>query len=185
MLDEYDGLLSSNPIIVSRSKGVGGISATLAQRYGCSGAVLRACGIPYDLRKTSPYGIYDRFDFEVPIGTNGDCYDRYMVRMKEMRQSLRIIEQALPMLEPGPFAARRPRLIELPAGDHYYSVEAARGHFGCYVHSQGEENPWRVKFRSPSYSNLSAINEMAPGFKLADLVTIISTLDLIIPDIDR
>lgn len=185
IIDEYETLLSKNVIVVERCSGVGVLTAAKALAYGCSGPVLRASGVPYDLRKTAAYGVYDRFDFEVPVGKHGDALDRYQVRVAEMRQSLRIIEQALDMLEPGEFSVPLPRKIKLPAGEFFSSLETARGEFGCYVVSEGEEKPWRVKLRSPSYSNLSAINEMAAGHKIADLVAILSTLDLVIPDIDR
>lgn len=185
VLDEYDRLLSKNVIVQARCQDVGVLSRAAAINYGCSGPVLRASGVSYDVRKASPYGVYDRFDFEVPCGKTGDCMDRYLVRIEEMRQSMRIIEQGLAMLEPGEFLSPTPRKFKLPKGEFYSVMETARGAFACYAYSDGGEKPWRAKLRSPGFSNLSAINEMAVGHKVADLVTIISTLDLVIPDIDR
>ncbi|MDD2942027.1 MAG: NADH-quinone oxidoreductase subunit D [bacterium] len=186
LIDEYERLLSKNVIIQSRCQGVGILSPENALAYGCSGPVIRGSGLARDVRKDAPYGIYDRFSFDVPTGTTGDCFDRYQVRIEEMRESLKIIDQAIKMLEPGDFTATIPRKIKLPEGAHYSLMETARGAFGCYLYSDGKsDKPVRVKLTSPSYNNLQAVNCMARNLKIADLVTIVSTLDLVIPDIDR
>ncbi len=184
-LDEYHTLLSRNIIFEERTKGVGVLSAEQALSHGCSGAVLRGSGISYDVRKNDPYSIYDRFDFEVPVAAGGDSYDRYMVKMCEMEQSLNILEQAVRTFPAGPFRSKERAVYKLPMGSYYGQVETARGLFGVYVVSDGGPKPYRVKFRSPNLSNLSALNDMAAGQKIADLITILSTLDLVIPDIDR
>jgi len=184
-LQEHERLLSENVIVQERCSGIGVLSTEKALAYGCSGPVLRASGVDYDVRKIQPYGIYERFDFEVPIGTKGDCLDRYRVRIEEMRESMKIIRQGLDMLAPGDFCALTPRKIKLPQGEFYSLMETARGSFGCYVFSDGSDKPYRAKLTSPGFNCLQAINEMAQGLKIADLVAIISTLDLVIPDIDR
>ena len=184
-LDEFDRLLTKNVILQERTRGVGLLSAETAVSYGCSGAVLRASGVSYDVRKNDPYSIYDRFDFDVPVGTTGDCYDRYYVRMQEMAQSVRILEQAAAQFPGGAWRSKEKALYKLPAGSWFQWVEAARGAFGTYVVSDGGNKPVRIKNRSPSFSNLSVINELSRGAKIADLVTILSTLDIVVPDIDR
>jgi len=141
--------------------------------------------VDFDVRKHDPYSIYDRFEFDVPLGKNGDCYDRYIVRIEEMRQSLRILEQAAKAFPEGAYRSKEKPNIRLPAGSHFASVETARGMNSTYIVSDGGAKPYRVKTRSPGYSNLSAMHEMARGCKIADVVAILSTLDLIIPDIDR
>ena len=184
-LDEFNTLVSRNPIIRERTQGVGILTKEKALSYGCSGAVARASGVNYDVRKQDPYSIYPRFDFDIPMGKNGDCYDRYAVRMEEMRQSLRILEQAVNSFPEGQYRSKEKPVIKLPAGSYYEAVQTARGLGATYFVSDGGVKPYRVKSRSPGFSNLSALNEMAQGCKIADLVAILSTLDLIIPDIDR
>ncbi len=184
-LDEFDALLSKNPIIIERTRGVGILPKERAISYGCSGPVARASGVDLDVRKHSPYSVYDRFEFDVPLGKNGDCYDRYWVRMEEMRQSIRILEQAAKHFPPDPYRSKEKPNYKVPAGSYYASVETARGMFCTYMVSENAMKPYRIKSRSPNFSNLSAINEMSAGGKIADLVTILSTLDIIVPDIDR
>ena len=184
-LDEFDALLTNNLILRERCKGVGPLSRERAASYGCSGPVGRASGLDFDVRRDEPYSIYDRFEFEVPLGKNGDCYDRYVVRMEEMRQSLRILEQAAKAMPAGPYRAKEKPNYKVPAGSYYASVETARGLHCTYMVSENSFKPYRIKSRSPGFSNLAALNEMAAGGKIADLVAILSTLDLIIPDIDR
>lgn len=183
--DEYDNLLTKNIIIHERTKGIGILTREKAINFGCSGPTARASGVDYDLRKNDPYSIYDRFDFKVPLGSTGDCYDRYQVRIDEMRESVKIIEQVIKDLPDGPYRSKEKPSYKLSKGSYYASVETARGIFGTYIVAEKGTKPWRIKNRSPGLSNLSAINEMAKGFKIADLVTILSTLDLVIPDIDR
>jgi len=185
-LDEYDRLLTKNVIIQERTHGIGVLPAETARSYGCSGAVLRASGVNYDVRKHDPYSIYDRFDFAVPVGRNGDCFDRYELRMREMAESVRILEQAVAQFPAaGPWRSKEPPHYKLPAGAWFRWVEAARGAFGTFIVSDGNLKPVRIKNRSPGFSNLSVIDEIGRGAKLADLVTILSSLDIVVPDIDR
>ena len=184
-LDEYNTLLTGNIIFQERTRNIGILSKENALSYGCSGAVLRASGISYDVRKDDPYSIYDRFDFDVPIGSTGDCFDRYCLRMEEMAQSVRILEQAVRSFPEGPYRSEQKAAYKLPKGSYYSQVETARGLLGTYIVSEGGAKPYRVKFRSPSFSNLSILNELAVGHKIADLVTILATLDFVVPDLDR
>jgi NADH-quinone oxidoreductase subunit D/NADH-quinone oxidoreductase subunit C/D len=184
-LDEFDELITRNPIIRERCEGVGVLSREKAAAYGCSGPVARASGVDYDVRRDDPYSIYDRFRFDVPLGREGDCLDRYLVRMREMRESVRILEQAAAEFPAGQYRSKEKPSYKVPAGSWLSAVETARGLFGTYIVSDNSFKPYRIKSRSPSFSNLSALDEMARGGKIADLVAILSTLDLIIPDIDR
>jgi NADH-quinone oxidoreductase subunit D len=184
-LDEYNTLLTGNIIFQERTRGIGILSKEDALSYGCSGAVLRASGISYDVRKDDPYSIYDRFDFDVPIGSSGDCFDRYCLKMEEMAQSVRILEQAVETFPQGPHRSQQKAAYKLPKGSYYSQVETARGLLGTYIVAEGGPKPYRVKFRSPSFSNLSVLNELAVGHKIADLVTILATLDFVVPDLDR
>jgi NADH-quinone oxidoreductase subunit D len=185
-LDEYDRLLTNSVIVHKRTKNIGILSREKALGYGCSGPVLRGSGVAYDVRKSDSYSIYGRFDFDIPTGRTGDCFDRYRVRMAEMRQSLRILEQALKTFPArGPYRAKEYRSYKLPKGSYYSQVESSRGLLGVYIVADGTNKPYRIKYRSPSYSNLSGLNDMAMGHKIADLVPIIATLDVVIPDIDR
>jgi NADH-quinone oxidoreductase subunit D len=184
-LDEYNTLLTDNIIFRERTRGIGILNAEKALSYGCSGGVLRASGISYDVRRNDPYSIYDRFDFDIPIGTVGGCFDRYRMKMAEMAQSIHILEQAVKDFPEGPYRSKAQSAYRLPQGNYYSQVETARGLLGTYIIAEGGAKPYRVKFRSPSFSNLSALCEMAVGHKIADLVTILATLDFVVPDIDR
>jgi len=184
-LDEFDVLLSNNLIMRERTKGVGILSREKAVGYGCSGPVARASGVDFDVRRHQPYSVYDRFQFDSPLGKHGDCYDRYLVRMEEMRQSLRILEQAMASFPGGQYRSKEKASYKVAAGSYFAAVETARGMHATYMVSDNSFKPYRIKSRSPGFSNLSALNEMAAGGKIADLVAILSTLDLIIPDIDR
>ncbi len=186
-IDEYNDLITGNEIFLARTKGVGVLSAEDAIKYSFSGPVLRASGVNYDLRKVRPYGIYDRFDFDVPLGENGDCFDRYYCRILEMRQSHRIIEQALEQLKelpPGPVKAKVPKVIKPPKGDVYHEIEGAKGIIGFYVVSDGSTNPYRVHFRRPSFINLALLDEMCRGWKIADLVAILGSIDIVLGEVD-
>ncbi|MTI79877.1 MAG: NADH-quinone oxidoreductase subunit D [Firmicutes bacterium] len=187
-VDEYDGLITGNEIFQARTKGVSVLSSKKAIQYGMSGPVLRASGINYDLRKKRPYGVYDKFDFEVPVGENGDCFDRYNCRVLEMRQSHRIIEQALERLqelpEEEPLNAKVPKVIKPPKGEVYHEIEGAKGVLGYNVISDGTVNPYRVHVRRPSFINLSLIDEMCRGWKVADVVAIIGSLDIVLGEVD-
>ncbi|NRA37034.1 MAG: NADH-quinone oxidoreductase subunit D [Planctomycetes bacterium] len=185
-LDEYEKLVGGNMIVQERCQGIGVLSKEQAISFGCSGPIARASGLDYDLRRDDPYSIYDRFDFDVPLGTTGDCYDRYTVRIEEMRQSMRIIEQAIKtMPSDGPYRSKLKPVVKIAEGHVYSNIETARGSFGTYIVSDKKTKPYRIKYRSPSFSNISILNDISCGFKIADLVTILATLDPVIPDIDR
>ena len=184
-VDEYYVLLTGNVIMHERLKGVGVISAEDAISFGCSGPVLRACGVKSDIRKLAPYDGYEKLKFDEVLETSGDSFARYMVRMNEMRQSLSIIEQLIDNIPDGDFQAKTKAVIKLPKGEFYSRVETARGELGVYIVSEGGLTPYRIKFRSPGFSNLSALHHMTKNSKIADLVATMGTLDLVIPDIDR
>ena len=181
----YDDLVSGNIIFQQRVKEIGIISADMARRYGTTGAVLRGSGIRYDVRKNEPYSIYPECEFDVPVATGGDCFDRYIVRIQEMQQSLRIIEQALDMLPDGPVISKVPKKVKLPPGDYTFTVETPRGALSYYLVGDGSDIPYRLKIRGPCYSNLSILPELCAGILLADLVAVMGSLDLVIPEIDR
>jgi NADH-quinone oxidoreductase subunit D/NADH-quinone oxidoreductase subunit C/D len=184
-LDEYDELVTDNIIFQGRMEGVGVLTKEDAISYGCSGPTARASGVSCDIRKLSPYEVYDQVKFDEITGAAGDCFARYNVRMQEMRQSLAIIEQLIDNIPEGDFQAKTKAVLKLPKGEFYSKVETARGEFGVYIISEGGMTPYRIKFRSPGFSNLSALDHMARGHKIGDLVAIMGTLDLVIPDIDR
>ncbi|WP_339138497.1 MAG: NADH-quinone oxidoreductase subunit D [Candidatus Electrothrix sp. GW3-4] len=184
-LAEYNTLLSDNIIFQERTRGVGILSREAALAYGCSGAVLRASGVSYDVRKDDPYSIYDQFDFAIPTSTEGDCLARYQLKMEEMAQSLRILEQAVEKFPKGPYRSQPKATYKPPKGSYYSQVETPRGLLGTYIVSEGGPKPYRVKYRSPNFSNLSALNHAAQGLKVADLVTIMSSMDIVIPDMDK
>jgi NADH-quinone oxidoreductase subunit D len=184
-IDEYDDLVTSNVIFQNRTRGIGYISAADAISYGCSGPVARASGVPCDIRKLYPYEVYSQVTFDEVIETGGDSFARYLVRIKELRQSIRIIEQLIDNIPEGDFQAKTKAVLKLPKGEFYARVETARGEFGVYIVSEGGTTPYRIKFRSPGFSNLSALDHMARGHKIGDLMAIMGTLDLVIPDIDR
>ncbi len=184
-LVDYEGLLNENPIWLKRNVGVGYLPPDLAIAYAVSGPVLRASGVKYDLRKDDPYSIYDRFDFEVACRPNGDCYDRYLVRLDEIKQSLRIIEQALDGLPEGPIKAKVSPNFKPPAGEVYTRIENSRGEMGVYMQSDGGKKPLRVKARGGSYNQLQALPYFGTGGLVADLVAIFASLDVIMPEVDR
>ncbi|TYT74881.1 NADH-quinone oxidoreductase subunit D [Desulfobotulus mexicanus] len=184
-LDIYHKLVTDNIIFRKRTEGIGVISPEMARRYGVTGANLRGSGIAYDIRRTEPYSIYPELDFEIPVGSSGDCFDRYAVRLKEIEQSLRIIEQALDMLPEGEFRGKVPKKIKLPPKAASFAVEAARGELVYYMVGQDSDVPYRLKVRVPSYANLSLIAELCQGMLIADLVSVMGSLDLVIPEIDR
>lgn len=184
-LGEYDRLITHNVIIQARSKGIGVLSPEKALAYGCTGPVLRGSSVCFDLRKKRPYSIYDRFEFDVPIGHAGDCYDRYLVRMEEIRQSLRILEQAIAAFPAGPHRAKELANIKLPAGTYYSEVETAKGIFGTAIVADGGLKPFRIHNRSPNFCNVTVLDELCRGHKIADIVAVLATIDVVIPDIDR
>ena len=185
-LDMYRGLVTGNIILRKRLEGIGPISAEMCRKYGATGPVIRGSGVPHDVRKVQPYSVYPEFDFSIPVYPECDCMARYLVRMEEMEQSLRIIEQALAKLPEGPvMAAKVPRVVKLPPGDYYYAVEAARGRFAVRVVSDGKEIPYRLKLRTPSFANLTLFEEASAGMMLPDALALMGSLDLVIPDLDR
>lgn len=184
-IDEYDEMVTGNIIFKERLIGVGVLSKEDAISYGCTGAVARASGVSCDVRKLHPYDGYEKVNFKEIIYTEGDCYARYMVRMDEMRESISILEQLIDNIPEGDFQAKTKAVLKLPRGEFYSRVETARGEFGVFVVSEGGMTPYRIKFRSPGFSNLSALNHMAVGGKLGDMVATMGSLDLVIPDIDR
>jgi len=184
-IPEYDELLTGNVIFQKRTKGVGILSKEDAISFGVSGPVGRASGYSCDVRKHQPYSALDRVTFNEALRTEGDTFARYQVRIQELWESLSIVEQLIDNIPEGEFRVKTNAVIKLPKGEFYQRVETARGEFGVYIISTGTKNPYRLKFRSPGFSNLSALNHMAVGSKIGDLVAIMATLDLVIPDIDR
>src|SRR5947209_13826535 len=184
-LDEYETVLSENRIWLSRTVGIGVISGEEAIAIGLSGPALRGSGVAWDIRKSRPYAAYADMDFEVPLGENGDTYDRYLVRMAEMRQSGRIVQQAIDNLPDGPVNAKVPKLIKPPVGDYYHSIEGPKGEIGCYLVSDGTQQPWRVRVRPPCFINLQSLKQLCIGHLVADVVAIIGTLDIVLGEIDR
>lgn len=185
-LPMYKDLVTDNYILRKRCEEIGVLPLEMARRYGATGPVVRGSGKAYDVRRAEPYSIYPELDFDIPAFPQCDAMARYSVRVAEMEQSVRIIEQALDMLPEGDFMApKAPKRIKPPKGDVYFAVEGARGKIGVYLASDGSTSPYRLKLRSPSYSNLSLLPELARGILLADVVSILGSLDLVIPEIDR
>ncbi len=186
-IDRCDKLLTYNEVFLERTIGIGKLPADEAVGFGVSGPTLRASGVPHDVRVDDPYLVYDRFGFEIPIGNNGDCWDRYWVRIEEMRQSVRIIEQALGMMEPGAILNRVHKFgfVKPPVGEVYVRAENPRGDFGVYLVSEGRETPYRVKVRAPSFSNLMALKRMVEGEYIADAVVILGSIDIVLGEVDR
>ena len=184
-VDEYEELLTGNRIWVERLTGVGILNAEDCKRYGVTGPVLRAAGVKWDLRKAQPYSGYEQYDFDVPTRENGDTFDRYMVRMQEMRQSVRIIRQAVARIPEGPIMAKVPKVMKPPVGEVYVSIEAPKGELGYFVVSDGGLNPYRVRVRPPSFVNLQALDQMVQGALVADVVAIIGTIDIVLGEVDR
>jgi NADH-quinone oxidoreductase subunit D len=184
-IDEYDELVTSNIIFQNRTKNVGILSREDAISFGCTGPVARGSGVHCDIRKLYPYEVYNQVQFDEVLETAGDCFARYLVRIKELKQSVRIIEQLIDGIPEGDFQAKTKAVIKLPKGDFYTRVETARGELGVYIVSEGGTTPYRIKFRSPGFSNLSALDHMVKGSKIGDLMATMGTLDLVIPDIDR
>ncbi len=210
VLDDVEGLLTENRIWKQRNVDIGVITTEQALDWGFSGPVLRSTGAAWDLRKAEPYAVYDRMDFDIPVGKNGDCYDRYLVRLEEMRQSLRIIRQCIEEMPEGPVMVEDNKIApprrgdmkrsmealihhfklytegyHVPAGETYTAVEAPKGEFGVYVVADGSNRPYRCKIRAPGFAHLQGIDFMAKGHQLADLVACIATLDVVFGEIDR
>ncbi len=209
-IDEYEGLLTNNRIWLNRTVGVGAISAEDAIDAGLTGPSLRASGISWDIRKSNPYSYYDKFEFDIPTGKKGDVYDRYKVRLEEMRQSLRIVSQAVGGIPEGPYKTADKRIslpsrketlqgmeqlihhfkivvhgFEPPEGDVYFSIESPKGEIGCYIVSDGTKRPYRVHFRPPSFVNISALSRLVKGRMVADVIACIGSIDIVLGEIDR
>jgi NADH-quinone oxidoreductase subunit D len=197
-LDEYEDLLLENEIIVARSRGIGVLTPEQAIAHSVSGPMLRASGVAWDIRKADPYAAYDKVDFEIPVGTHGDVYDRFAVRMAEMRQSLKILEQALDMIPPGPVTAQvgpatvqpigqptLPLAFRPPVGEAYARIESPRGELGYYIVSDGGPAPFRFHIRSPSLINLTPLKQMSIGRTVADAIVILGSVDIVVGEVDR
>jgi NADH:ubiquinone oxidoreductase subunit D len=185
-LDDLDGLLIDNEVVLSRCRGLSPVSPEDAINWGFSGPMLRACGVQHDIRRVEPYSIYDRFEFDVPTGKAGDVYDRMIVRLQEMHQSVRIVEQALAQMPNGPIMVEgMKRILRPPAGEVYMRVESPRGEYGVYLVSNGADKPWRHKVRAASFCNLSALRAMSIGQYVADVVIILGSIDIVLGEVDR
>jgi NADH-quinone oxidoreductase subunit D len=211
-VDDYETLLTENRIWKQRTVGIGVVTPERAQALGFTGPMLRGSGIAWDLRKKQPYEVYDRMEFDIPVGTNGDCYDRYLVRVQEMRESNRIIQQCVAWLRanPGPVITDNHKVappsreqmkgsmeelihhfklftegMHVPPGEVYAAVEHPKGEFGIYLVSDGANKPWRLKIRAPGFPHLAAMDEMVKGHMIADVVAIIGTMDIVFGEIDR
>ncbi|MBM4432495.1 MAG: NADH-quinone oxidoreductase subunit D [Chloroflexi bacterium] len=184
-IDEYDQLLAENEILLARSKGVGILPREQAINISASGPVLRASGVKWDIRKADPYSVYDRLEFEIPTGSVGDCYDRYRVRVEEMRQSVRIIKQATEQLPSGEVRSPVPQRLHPPVGEVYGHIEAPKGELGFYLVSDNSIAPYRFHTRAPSLMNLTALRDMIVGWKLADLIIIFGSIDICMGEVDR
>jgi NADH-quinone oxidoreductase subunit D len=186
IMNEIPAMLTDNEIVQVRLKNIGVLSTEKAIDCSASGPVLRASGVKYDVRKGIPYSVYDRFDFDIPTGTIGDNWDRYVVRYEEIKQSIRILNQALDQLPGGPVQMPVPRTLRAPAGaEAYASIEASKGELGVYMVSDGGIAPYRCKLRAPSFINLTALRDMLIDYKVADVVLILGTLDIVLGEVDR
>ena len=184
-LPEYDDLLTGNVIMQERTRNIGILSLEDAINYGVTGPTGRASGFACDVRKHYPYGVYDKVDFKEILYTEGDTFHRYQARMDEMWESMKILEQLVDNIPEGDFTAKMKPIIKLPEGEYFQRVETARGELGVFIISKGDKYPYRVKFRSPNFCNLAVMNPLASNFKIADLIAISGSMDLVIPDIDR
>lgn len=185
VLPEYDDILTNNVIFRERTVGIGPLTLKEAINYGITGPSGRASGFSCDVRKHEPYSAYDRVKFNEVLYTEGDAYYRYLARVEEMRESMNIIDQLIDNIPEGPYAVKMKPIIKLPEGEYYQRVETARGELGVFIISDGNKTPYRIHFRTPNFSNLSVLNHLVKGFKIADLISIFGSLDFVIPDIDR
>ena len=184
-VDRFEDLIGGNEVFQLRTKNVGVLPKEVAEEYGVSGPILRASGVEFDLRKQSNYLPYDKFDFEIPIGENGDCFDRWAVRTSEMRESAKIILQAIEDMPSGPIQAKVPKVIKVPKGQTYVRAENPKGEMGYYIISEGGLGPYRLKIRTASFSNISILPIMLEGALLPDLIAIMGSLDFVLGDVDR
>ena len=186
-LDEYENLITGNEILIARAQGVGVLPRELAINASVTGPMLRAAGVNYDIRKVDKYGIYDRFEFKVPLGEHGDTFDRYMIRVLEMRESVKILKQALKDIPPGPIIDPKAKLrgFRPKAGEAYGRIEAPKGELGFYLISDGSPNPYRYRVRPPSLINLTILEDMCLGQLVADVVVILGSVDIVMGEVDR
>jgi NADH-quinone oxidoreductase subunit D len=184
-VNEYDQLLAENEILLARTKGVGILPADMAINCSVSGPMLRASGVKWDIRKADPYSMYDRFNFDIPTGTAGDTYDRYRVRIEEIRQSLRILSQAIEQLPQGEVCAQVPNLLHPPKGEAYARIETSTGELGFYLVSDGSIAPYRWRVRSPELLNITVLRDISRGWKIADLIVIFGSIDIALGEVDR
>ncbi len=182
---EYDTLLTYNPIFMDRTQGIGALSGEDAVAWGMTGPGLRATGVAQDVRRSDPYGFYKEVTFDIPTGKTGDCWERFWVRVEEMRQSIRIIEQALDRLTPGETMAKMPKYFRVPAGEGYGHLEAPRGDLGFYVVSDGTPSPYRMHVRAPSFLNLQVLQFLLKGQKISDVIAILGSIDIVLGEVDR
>ena len=210
VIEDIGALLTENRIFKQRNVDIGVVSQEDAMAWGFSGVMLRSTGLAWDLRKAQPYDVYDRMDFDIPVGLNGDCFDRYLMRMEEMRQSLRIMEQCLDQMKPGPVLSTDPKVapprrgdmktsmealinhfkhytegVKVPAGETYTAVEAPKGEFGVYLVSDGSSKPYRCKIRAPGFAHLQGMDFLTRGHMLADASAILGSLDIVFGEVDR
>ncbi|MBM3484724.1 MAG: NADH-quinone oxidoreductase subunit D [Alphaproteobacteria bacterium] len=210
VIDEIDGLLTENRIFKQRTVDIGKTTPAEALDWGFTGPMLRACGVPWDIRRAEPYAIYNELDFKVPVGTSGDCFERYLIRMEEMRQSIRLIDQCLDRMEPGPVKVQNNKITppsraemkqsmealihhfklytegyHVPAGEVYAAVEAPKGEFGVYLVADGTNKPYRCKIRAPGFAHLQSLDNMSRGYMLADAVANLASMDIVFGEIDR
>jgi NADH:ubiquinone oxidoreductase 49 kD subunit 7 len=184
-LKRYEELITGNEIFVNRIKNVGILKKEDLFNWGASGPTLRGSGVKFDIRKVEPYSGYEKYDFDIPVGTNGDVLDRYLVRMEEIKQSMRIIQQALESMPSGDFIAKVPRVIKPPEGELYYRNEGTKGEIGFYIVSKGEKNPYRLKIRTPSFSHINMLNFATKGNYIADAIVILGSFDTVMGSCDR
>ena len=184
-LDELEGLITENEVVLARTRNLGILSAQDAINASITGPVLRATGVQWDLRKAEPHEVYDRLDFDIPIGSVGDTFDRYYVRIQEIRQSLRMIQQCVNQIEPGPVRSEAPYFIRPDSVDAYVGTESPKGELGFYIVSDGGISPYRMHIRAPSFINLTVLRELLIGWKLADLIVIFGSLDIVVGEVDR
>ncbi len=184
-IDEFESLITGNEIVLTRTRGVGVLNAEDAIDNSVSGPILRASGVQWDLRRADPYEVYDTLDFDVPIGSDGDNFDRYMVRVQEMRESVKIIRQCIERIPDGPIRSQTPFFMRAPVGDAYAAVEGPKGELGFYIVSDGGISPYRCKVRAPSFMNLTPLREMLIGGKMGDLITTFGSVDIVLGEVDR
>ena len=184
-LDELEALITENEVVLARTRDLGILSAQDAIDASITGPVLRATGVQWDLRKAEPHEVYDRLDFDVPIGSVGDTFDRYYVRVQEMRQSLRIVQQCVEQIEPGPVRSETPYFIRPDSVDTYVGTESPKGELGFYIVSDGGISPYRMHIRAPSFINLTTLRDLLIGWKMADLIVIFGSIDIVVGEVDR